>query len=231
MALNNSPGITGFGGYVPRLRLERTAIAVAHRWMAPGLRGLAKGKRAFCSWDEDAVTMAVEAVRDALNGRQASDYRRLTLASTRMPFANVQNSSLVASALTLPASAGTMDVGYSERAGVSGLLQALRGAAEPSIFVASDHPHGKPASTQEMAYGAGAAAFTLGTERVVAGLIGSASRNNVFVDHFRGEGERFDYFWEERWIRDEGYAKLVPEAIAAALKSADFLTIIGAASR
>ena len=34
-----------------------------------------------------------------------------------------------------------------------------------------------------------------------------------FVDHFRGESEEFDYGWEERWIRDEGYTKIVPAAI------------------
>lgn len=164
--------------------------------------------------------MAVEAARDALGDRPVSDVRSLSLASTRMPFANVQNSSLVSSALSLPESAATSDIGYSERAGVSGLLQALRGGVEPSLFVASDHPRAKAASVQEMVYGAGAAAFTLGSENVIARLIGSASRNNVFVDHFRAEGDDYDYYWEERWIRDEGYAKIVPGAVADALQAA-----------
>ena len=38
-----------------------------------------------------------------------------------------------------------------------------------------------------------------------------------FVDHFRGETAEYDYGWEERWIRDEGYVKIVPPAIKAAL--------------
>ena len=38
-----------------------------------------------------------------------------------------------------------------------------------------------------------------------------------FVDHFRGDESDFDYGWEERWIRDEGYSKIVPPAIKAAL--------------
>ena len=63
-----SYGITGYGGYVPRLRMQRSAISAAHRWMAPGLRG--KGHRAFCSWDEDSITMAVEAARDRKRVRQ-----------------------------------------------------------------------------------------------------------------------------------------------------------------
>jgi uncharacterized OB-fold protein len=71
-----------------------------------------------------------------------------------------------------------------------------------------------------MTYGAGAAAFTLGHHGVIAELVGSATRNNVFVDHFRAANGRHDYYWEERWIRDEGYAKIVPEAVKAALAEA-----------
>src|SRR5262249_43351252 len=40
------------------------------------------------------------------------------------------------------------------------------------------------------------------------------------VDHFRASGEEFDYGWEERWIRDEGLAKIVPPVIAKALQKA-----------
>src|SRR5260370_10570056 len=38
-----------------------------------------------------------------------------------------------------------------------------------------------------------------------------------YVDHFRGDESDFDGGWEERWIRDEGYAKTAPPAIKAAL--------------
>lgn len=213
-------GITGFGGYIPRLRMQRAAIAAAHQWMAPSLRSLGKGQRAFCSWDEDTITMAVEAARDALGHRAVTQVQSLTLASTRMPYANVQNSSLVAAALHLPGAAATADIGYAERAGVSALLAALRAGQGPALVVAADHPPAKPASTQELTYGAGAAAFTLGSDNVVACLVGHATRNNVFVDHYRAEDQAFDYFWEERWIREEGYAKVVPEAVKAALTQA-----------
>lgn len=213
-------GLTGYGGYVPRLRMQRAAIAAAHQWMAPGLRGLAKGHRAFCSWDEDSVTMAVEAARDALGDGPRTGLRSLELATTRAPFADLQCASIVAGALALPGDTQTRDLGQSQRAGVSGLLAALQVPRGPALFIVSDHPSGKPASSQELTYGAGAAAFTLGTEGVIAELLGSASRTNVFVDHFRAADSRHDYYWEERWIRDEGYAKIVPEAVKAALADA-----------
>ena len=60
-----SVGIHEFGGYVPLQRLERETIANANAWFNPTLRGLGKGERSICNWDEDSVTMAVEAARDA----------------------------------------------------------------------------------------------------------------------------------------------------------------------
>lgn len=214
-------GITGYGGYVPRLRMQRAAIAAAHRWMAPGNAALAKGHRAFCNWDEDSVTMAVEAARDALDHRPRHDFSALALATTRPAFGDLQSASIVAGALDLPANVRTQDVGLSQRAGVSGLLAQLRAADGKALFVASDNPAGKPASTQELTYGAGAAAFTLGSEDILASLIGSASCTNLFVDHFRAADGKYDYYWEERWIRDEGYGKVVPGTVAQALADAN----------
>src|SRR5262249_595419 len=65
----------------------------------------------------------------------------------------------------------------------------------------------------------------------IAKLIASHSISDDFVDHYRGEGEAFDYQWEERWIRDEGYLKLVPKALMglaekAKVKGADIAHFI-----
>ena len=212
-------GITGYGAYVPRLRIERGIIAEAHKWMAPGLKGQAKGSRAFCSWDEDAITMAVEAARDALTGGTVAGVKAVYLASTTMPYADLQNAAIVAGAISAPEGIASSDIGHSQRAGTSGLLQALK-AGEEALFIASDAPVGKPASTQEISYGAGAAAFTLGSQGVIARLVGKASVTETFVDHFRATGQKYEYVWEERWVRDEGYAKLAPAAIKAALADA-----------
>ena len=209
-------GITSYGAYVPRLRLDRALIAEAHKWMAPSLRAAAKGNRAFCSWDEDAATMAVEAARDCLIGQDKETVRALTLASTRLPYADLQNSAIVARALMLRHDVGSFDVASSQRAGTSGLIQALK-AGEPALVVAADRPLGKPASVQEVSFGAGAAAFMLGSEKVIARCLGAATVTEQFVDHFRAAGATYDYFWEERWIRDEGYLRIVPVAIKEAL--------------
>lgn len=212
-------GITGVGAYVPRLRLERAAIAAAHAWMNPSLKAGAKGRRAFCSWDEDVVTMAVEAARDCLTGRDRAAVRALTLASTTFPYADLSNGVIVASALGLDRQVEVANVAGSQRAGTTALLQALRGDA-PALVVASEKPVAAAAGVAEMATGAGAAAVALGSENVVATLLAATSTAAHFVDRFRAADSPSDYAWEERWIRDEGYAKLVPGPVGQVLAGA-----------
>ena len=61
-------GITEFGAYIPRLRLQRAVVVEANKWANPALAAMAKGERSMGNWDEDSVTLAVEAARDCLNG-------------------------------------------------------------------------------------------------------------------------------------------------------------------
>lgn len=210
-------GINSYGVYVPNLRLDRAAIAAAHAWAFPALKSQAKGVRAVASWDEDTVTMGVEAARAS----RCRDVGALSFASTTPPFADLQNATLVASGLGLASQVETSDVGGSMRCGSTALLGALRaGAAGNTLVVAADARMAKPGSVQEMQYGAGAAAFSVGTEGVIAKLLAAASRADSFIDHFRATGEKYDYFWEERWVRDEGYGKIVPAAVKTALDQA-----------
>src|ERR1700692_1984531 len=81
-------GLLATSRYVPRLRLERSEVYAQNKWMAPGLRALAKGRRAMANWDEDAVTMAVEAARLVLATTSTTQPTHLTLASTTLPFAD-----------------------------------------------------------------------------------------------------------------------------------------------
>lgn len=213
-------GITNFGAYIPRLRMERATIAAAHRWMAPSLKSGAKGHRAFCSWDEDSITMAVEAARDALRDGAPDPIRSLRLASTTHPYADLSNGVIVASAIGLRREVSVANSSGSQRAGTTAMMEAFRDHRGASLLIASDKPVSTPASSAEMATGAGAAAFTFGDQDVVAVLLASATRSVNFVDRFRSADASSDYVWEERWIRDEGYSKIVPEAVKAALDQA-----------
>ncbi|WP_420145572.1 zinc ribbon domain-containing protein [Sphingobium sp.] len=214
-------GISAWGSYLPRARLLRSAIADAHQWMAPSLRSLATGRRAYCNWDEDAVTMAVEASRHCLGDRDRGMVRAIQVASTTSPAAILQSSAVAAVALRLDDRVQAIDVGGSHRAGIAALGDGLQSGRDGALIIASDRLRARPASVQEMQYGAGAAAFLLGNgDDVAVELMGRASMTTLFVDHFRAAAASHDYYWEERWIREEGYAKLVGQSVRAALDDA-----------
>ena len=213
-------GIKSYAAYVPRLRMDRASIAAAHAWAMPSLRGQGKGERSFCSWDEDSITMSVDAVRACLRGSRGDAVRAVSFASTTPVFSDLQNASLVAAASGLEANISTLDVSGSLRAGTSALIRALESASPgDSIVVAADGRLAKPASVQEMHYGAGSFALRVGTGDVIAKFLGSASSATQFVDHFRAEGQKYDYQGRERWIRDEGYLKIVPETVERLFKA------------
>jgi 3-hydroxy-3-methylglutaryl CoA synthase len=220
----NEDGMTGilaFGAYVPRLRLQRSVVAAAHAWFSPALRSLGKGERAMANWDEDVVTMAVEAARDCLNGIDRSVVQAVSLASVSPPNADRQNAGIVKEALNLSDDTGSFDLSGGLRAGTSALIQALKAAAggQTTLCIASEKRQFRPGSEGELNSGVAAGAFLVGTGDPIARLIGSHSVSIDFVDHFRATGKEFDYGWEARWIRDDGYNKIIIGAIKKALAS------------
>jgi 3-hydroxy-3-methylglutaryl CoA synthase len=222
--MTHDVGILSFGAYIPRLRLQRKAIAAANAWFNAGLRGLARGERSMANWDEDTVTMAVEAARDCLAGVDIASVGSLTLASTTHPFDDRQNTSIVAGALNLRPDVHSLDVAGSLRAGTSALATALAaapGRAGQALVMAGEHRLAKAASAQEMQYGDGAAAFLVGPGAPMATLVGMHGETVDFVPQFRARDRAHDYAWEERWVRDEGYLKIVPRVVAALLARTD----------
>ena len=124
MNASDEHGLLATTRYVPRLRLNRSEMLAQHRWMAPGLKGLAKGQRAIANWDEDAATMAVEAARtlqSALPSALPVAVAELTLASTTLPFAERLNAGIVAAAIGLADNAALRDVSSSARAALAEL--------------------------------------------------------------------------------------------------------------
>ncbi len=215
-------GITSYGAYIPRLRLSRMSIFQSMGWFAPAIMMVAQGERSMCNWDEDSITMAVAAGRDCLKGTDKTRLDGLYMASTTMPFADRQNAGVVATALNLRENIVTSDFTSSQKAGSTALLTALEsvksGERNHILVAAADRRETKSAYFYEMWYGDGAAAVTVGNQDVIAEFLGSYSVSCDFVEHYRGADKKFDYVWEERWARDEGYSKIIPEAVNGLLK-------------
>ncbi|WP_321390362.1 3-oxoacyl-[acyl-carrier-protein] synthase III C-terminal domain-containing protein [Emcibacter sp.] len=210
----NKVGIKSWGSYIPSRRIHRSTIFQSVAWANPALKGLSGGRRSFCGWDEDSITMAVESARESLKrlAGQPGDINALLFASTSFPFLDRQNSTLVSAALNLPAAVRSLDLAGSLRAGTSGLIEAQASArGGDTVLVSSDNRHAKPGSSEEMNYGSAAASLVLGAGEVVAEFLGTCSRSFDLVDHYRSSGMDADYGFEARWVRDEGYiGQLVP---------------------
>jgi len=214
-------GITSYGAYIPRYRLSRKTIFEAIGWFNPATVGVAKGERAVANYDEDSITMAVAAATDCLDGFERDRVDGLYLSSLTLPYAERQNAAICSSALAFRSDIRTADFSTSSKAGTTALLAACdtvkAGELNNFMVCAADSRLGKPGSNLEHIFGDGAAALLVGRDQVIAELKGFYSLTEDFPDLIRGYGERFPRSWEERWIRDEGYQKLIPALITGLL--------------
>lgn len=210
-------GITGYGAYIPRYRMDRSVILQQVGWFA---RSMGKGEKAVANCDEDAITMAHAASKNCVKG--IDDIDALYMASLSFPFQLRQNSAIVSEALNLGSGIRTADYTSSLQCGINALAAALDavrgGGARQALVCASDARKAKPASAQDYAWGDGAAALRLGKDGVIASLLGSAAITADFIDKWQIDSEQFEHGWEDRWIRDEGYLKLIPDVIGRLLK-------------
>jgi len=94
-------GITSYGGDIPRYRLSRMVIVQNMAWYFPVIMAVAGGEKSVANWDEDAVSMAVTAAYDCMNGKDRKALDGVSLASTTLPFADRLNAGIVATALNM----------------------------------------------------------------------------------------------------------------------------------
>jgi 3-hydroxy-3-methylglutaryl CoA synthase/NAD(P)-dependent dehydrogenase (short-subunit alcohol dehydrogenase family)/putative sterol carrier protein len=186
-------------------------------WFAPAIVMVAQGERSFCNWDEDSLTMAVAAAQDCLAGKDKQVVDGVYLASTTLPFEDRLNAGVLKTALNLKDNLNAADFTSSLRAGTTALVEALSavrsGDKNQVLVTASDKRLAKMGYFYEMWFGDGAASLLVGDTDVIAEFLGSYTVTRDFVDHYRGADAKFDYMWEERWVRDEGYSKIIPEAV------------------
>lgn len=204
-------GITSFGAYIPYYRLTHKEIARA--W--GGRAG--DGERAVANVDEDSITMAVEAVRDLLRGRDSHDVDGVVFASTTSPYSEKSASALIATAADLRHDVRTADYTNSLRASTSAILSSIdsikAGSASRVIVTAADTRLAAPKSTAERLYGDAAAAIEVGSDGVIAKLIASHSTVDEITDMWRRPGDRFVSGWEERFAVTEGYQRILREGV------------------
>ncbi len=166
--------------------------------------------------------MAVAAGRNCLTGFDRGKIDGLYLATTTAPYRERESAAIVATALNFRSNIRTVDFANSLKAGTDALLcsydSVKSGGVRNILVCSSDCRPGKPGSSQEMIFGDGVAAILIGSDGVLASLEGSYCVSYDFPDHWRAAYDRFDRTLEDRWIRDEGYTKFIPEAIGGLLR-------------
>jgi len=160
-------GIVSYGAYIPRLRISREEYQKA--W---GVCGADIKEKTVMEFDEDTLTMGVEAAKDCLRNVDSVNIGSLALASTSFPYEEKVLSGTIASMLGLSKHLFTAEYTQSTQAGLEALItsaQALENAKfNSAMVIASDAPIALPKNTIEHGLGAGAAAFLLGKENIIA---------------------------------------------------------------
>ncbi len=204
-------GIVSYGVYIPYNRLQRSVVG-----QALGTR-TGKGERAVASYDEDTVTMAVEAGRHCLSGRDKSGIGSLYFATTRPPYQEKLNAATVHAALDLASDVRALDLGFSVRAGLGSLIAAHEAAVagRSSLATLSDIRLGAPEGAAELSGGDAAAAFLMGSEGVLATVESVYSQTLEYLSTWRLPGEEYSRSWEERFTLTQAYIPLLGSALKA----------------
>jgi 3-hydroxy-3-methylglutaryl CoA synthase/uncharacterized OB-fold protein len=204
-------GIAAIGGYLPLLRLDRKSAARELAWSGLGMPR--SGHRSVADWDEDALTMAVEAARGLVQPAPQA----LRFASTSAYFTDRAQSALMVDALTLPVAVRTSDLAGSRRAGTSALLDALLAGGD-EVIAAADKRETQIGSAAHLGYG-GAAAVRTGPD-AAARLVGHACQASSFVDRYASRDHPAPYPYEDRFVRDTAVTELIVPAIREACAAA-----------
>ncbi len=196
-------GITGCGYHVPFCRLARTHFGQA--WN----RQAGKGERAAIYFDEDALTLGLEAAQRCLEYTGYTKVDALFFASTSAPFWQRSTASFLAAACDLPTACETSDFGGSLRSASAALragVDALHSRRLSTLLIAAGEVRdGQPGETEEEWFGDAGSAVTLGREKVLAEIIGLATHSSDFWDEWRRDADDFIKTQASRFSTERGY--------------------------
>lgn len=215
-------GVIDFGSYLPAYRYARSEQGKA--WDMKQAMPMLVGERTVANYDEDTVTMAVEAALNCLEGHDHAAIDALYFSSTTAPFAEKSAAATVATATDLHvARAG--DFASSLRASTVALCAALDAvkaeSASQVLVTASDMRQAKPGSLIESFLGDGAAAVLIGTgAEVIAEIEATAHVTRELFDTWRLADERYLRTDDESFTDVVGYQEIVPRVFELLLTTA-----------
>jgi len=204
-------GIASYGAYIPLWRLGKGTEA----WTGP--------EKAVCNFDEDSLTMGVAAALDCIGKMDRSIIDGLYFATTTSPYTEKQAATTIATGCDLRPDVFTADLGNTLRAGTDALRMAMdavkAGTLNNVLVVAADNRVGAVGSEFERNTGDGAAALLVSNTNVIAELEGAHSIADEMVDVWRSQGDPFIRAWEDRFVLEEGYLRVMAKVCTECMKN------------
>jgi len=193
-------GIMSIGFYFPELRIGEKIN-----------RRLKGSERAVANYDEDTITMGVEAVFSTPDYNKFN-LKNLFFCTTTPVYIEKSNSSLIATVTSLERSVTAVDITGSLRAGSLGILQALKSDGN-SLIVVSDKRRYELDSSDALSSGDGAVSVVIAEgDDLIAEFISSASITAETMDEWRMEGDVL-HSSERKFILENEAIPLIRECV------------------
>jgi hydroxymethylglutaryl-CoA synthase len=190
-------GIAGYGGYIPRFRINVEEIARVWGENPNNIKkGLLLEEKSVPDKDEDTITISVEAGKNALkmSGIDPKKIGAIYIGSESHPYAVKPSGTVVAEALEMGTEIMTADFEFACKAGTAaiqccyGLVKA--GEIDYGLAIGADTAQGRPGDALEYSAATGAGAFIIGREPL-AKLEGTLSFTTDTSDFWRREGKDY----------------------------------------
>jgi len=168
-------GIVGYGCYLPRYRIKLESIAKV--WGADAesyKKGLMLYEKSIPGLDQDTITLSVEAARYALKraGIKGSQIQATYVGSESHPYAVKPTGTILSEAIGATPECHTADLEFACKAGTESMYiayaQVKAGLIEYGLGIGADTSQGAPGDALEYSASAGAAAFVMGKDKVIA---------------------------------------------------------------
>ncbi len=191
-------GIVSYGAYIPKYRIKPSQIAQTWGKEVKEIeKSLGVYEKAVASYDEDAITLSIEAANRAIStgGIDPTQIGGITIGSESHPYAVKPSSTVVAEILGMGNDYLAADLEFACKAGTAGiqLLSGLisQGKTKLVLAIGSDVAQSKPADVLEYTASSAAAAFVLGKANTIANIIDFTSYSSDTPDFWRKDSEKF----------------------------------------
>ena len=222
----NPLGIVAYGAKIPSFKMSTSAIAEG-RGKEPGAaRSLGVLAKTVPQLDEDSITLATAAAEQALERFELVAGKKekiacLFIGSESHPYAVKPSGATLQMTLGLSNTMAMADLQFACKAGTQAVQIAAQyiasTQADYALAIGADTAQAKPGDALEYTAAAGAAAFILGQEKVLAKLLATVSVASDTPDFWRKPGEAYPQH-AGRFTGEPAYFKHVMMATKLLLK-------------